>query len=150
MESEIATTSSLITMSAPDSRRALVFNDVDDEDEDDVYLPDAEKSKPEDAKPEDEVDEVAVLFDDDAMGKQAAFSNRVQEDMRLEAVVFEFFWPKKPNVNHFLGSCTRTSMPCSLNDYDYTEQRLSKSRPSNGYILLTSNFHLWLSHALGK
>lgn len=71
-------------MSLPGTpRRPQVIDTFDDEDEeDDIYLPEAEKSKPDAQKAAEDDAEEAALLEDEATNKQAAFSAQINEDMR--------------------------------------------------------------------
>lgn len=72
------------SMSLPGTpRRPQVIDTFDDEDEeDDIYLPEAEKSKPDAQKAAEDDAEEAALLEDEATNKQAAFSAQINEDMR--------------------------------------------------------------------
>lgn len=75
------------------TRRAQITADnaIDDEDEDESLLPDAEKSTREDGQggANNADDEDGVLFEDDEAAKQAAFSGQINEDMKY--VVLYYF-----------------------------------------------------------
>lgn len=71
------------TPATPNARRPPVADTVDDEDEDDALLPDAEKTKDDGQAAADDAED-ATLFEDDEMAKQAAFSTQITEDMRSE------------------------------------------------------------------
>lgn len=71
-------------MSVPaGTRRPTVTDAIDDEDEDEALLPDAEKTKDGGHAAADDAED-GTLFEDDEMARQAAFSAQITEDMRSE------------------------------------------------------------------
>lgn len=66
----------------PSARRVQVADPVDDDDEDESLLPDAEKTKDDGQAAAGDDGEDGVLFEDDEIAKQAAFSGQINEDMK--------------------------------------------------------------------
>jgi hypothetical protein len=73
-----------MSVPASSTRRPTIADTIDDDDEDDALLPDAEKTKDDGQAAADDAED-GTLFEDDEMAKQAGFSTQITEDMRSEA-----------------------------------------------------------------